>query len=716
MSSDSAKYIKTDYLIAYPESISADELSLLGTETNSVLYINQDGKDYSFYSDLFKNWPKHLPIITNAENHGFKSLLLLASLFDRSIHISGVKKPEDLFLIKLSKERGLNVTCDVSVFDLFPLPSPALDSCSSQSEIDRFKLWDNLDLIDCFSVGRIPNIFDKPISEDSSIQLSYLLALPLLLTAVGSTRLTIQDILTKFSVNPRRILGLSEHPETFIELHVNRTMLLSQNANEISAEVASKINEYYGAKSGNAVHRVVYSGTTVYLDGKQANKNSQILGHDLSRKLFSTSSGPSKKEIITQTPRISDIAAEHAPIASANRRMSTDLPIPRLNLSEKAQGLAEPSSAFDVPADIRLSSNNARLEIDAQFPSIQSSYGLSAGYVDEARNSFLPSILERFGGANPFYGQSVISVKQLSKSHLYLLFAVASELRTVVERFGMIPILTGKVMASVFYEPSSRTSASFQTAMMRLGGQVFSIDSKSSSVTKGETLSDTIRAFSSYSDCVVLRHPDVGAAKSVAKLSHVPILNAGDGAGEHPTQAMLDAFTIREELGTVNGLVITMVGDLKNGRTVHSLAKILCLFNNITINYIAPNEDLQMPDHLIDEINALAGSRNIRQFKHFSLNPNILAITDVLYVTRIQKERFSSLEEYDRIASSSFVIDNSVLKICKKKMIVMHPLPRLDELSVEIDTDNRSAYFRQMRYGMFVRMALLSLIMTSENH
>ncbi|KAJ1951121.1 Carbamoyl-phosphate synthase [Linderina pennispora] len=281
-------------------------------------------------------------------------------------------------------------------------------------------------------------------------------------------------------------------------------------------------------------------------------------------------------------------------------------------------------------------------------------------------------------------------------------------MRTAVQRSGQLPILKGRVMAAVFYEPSSRTSSSFQAAMLRLGGQVFTANSETSSVAKGETLEDTIRTFGSYADIITLRHPQPGSVQGAARFANVPLINAGDGIGEHPSQAMLDTFTIREELGTVNGLVITLVGDLKNGRTVHSLSRIISQYKNITLNYVSP-ASLGMPESIKRDIALRAPY--VVQNEYNELTDEVLAKTDVLYVTRVQKERFESEAAYDAV-KSAFIIDNSVMRKCKRNMIVMHPLPRVTEIAPEVDTDQRAAYFRQMQYGMFVRMALLALVLS----
>lgn len=224
-----------------------------------------------------------------------------------------------------------------------------------------------------------------------------------------------------------------------------------------------------------------------------------------------------------------------------------------------------------------------------------------------------------------------------------------------------------------------------------------------SSAKKGESLEDSVQVMSSYCDVVVIRHPQPGAVQKAAEHCRKPVINAGDGVGEHPTQALLDVFTIREEIGTVNRLTVTMVGDLKNGRTVHSLAKLLCLYD-VTLRYVSPAA-LSMPESIKEYVR----KKGIHQ-EEFSSLTDALPDTDVLYVTRIQRERFESQEEYEKVFGS-YVITPQILTEAKEKMVVMHPLPRVNEISVEVDSDPRAAYFRQAEYGMYIRMALLALVL-----
>jgi aspartate carbamoyltransferase catalytic subunit len=320
---------------------------------------------------------------------------------------------------------------------------------------------------------------------------------------------------------------------------------------------------------------------------------------------------------------------------------------------------------------------------------------------NKERSPYLP-----FGDRQdaPFYFKDILSVKQFTRKDLDYIFAVAHEMAEMVRRVGTFDLLKGKILANLFYEPSTRTSASFTSAMERLGGSVIPINEvRYSSVSKGESLPDTVRTLERYADVIVLRHPEVGSVALAAKYTEKPIINAGDGIGEHPTQALLDLFTILEEMGKVDGLTITMLGDLKYGRTVHSLARLLTLYD-VKLNYVSP-AILSMPEEVIAEVR----EKGIQQQAYNTLDL-ALPESDVLYVTRVQKERFEDLAQYEKV-KNEFVITPEVMKAAKEEMILMHPLPRVGEISMDLDSDPRAAYFRQVGYGLYVRMALLAIVL-----
>lgn len=301
---------------------------------------------------------------------------------------------------------------------------------------------------------------------------------------------------------------------------------------------------------------------------------------------------------------------------------------------------------------------------------------------------------------------NVISIKQfLDRDKLADLFALAAELQDQDAKGKVEPALDGKILAAVFYEPSTRTRFSFETAMLKLGGEVVSTESAGhfSSATKGETLSDTIRIISGYADAIVLRHPEKGAAAIAAEVSAVPVINAGDGPGEHPTQALLDLYTIQKELGKVDGIEVALVGDLKYGRTVHSLLPLLSLYKGVTIRLVSPAA-LALPEADKEELR-----KNNIAFEETADLAEAAKTADVIYMTRIQKERFGDASEYERL-KDSYILGLDTLALMKGKAIIMHPLPRINEIAPEVDADPRAAYFRQAKNGLYVRMALLRSI------
>lgn len=259
----------------------------------------------------------------------------------------------------------------------------------------------------------------------------------------------------------------------------------------------------------------------------------------------------------------------------------------------------------------------------------------------------------------------------------------------------------GKIMGTLFYEPSTRTQMSFQTAMLRLGGGIIGFDNpSSSSVSKGENLKDTTKIVSSYSDILVVRHPLEGASKAAALTADCPVINAGDGGHLHPTQTLTDLLTLREEKGRLDGLTIGFCGDLKNGRTVHSLMKALSCYPNNKFVLISTDE-LSLPAYIKDYVSASG-----KTYEEYPTLEEAIPKLDVLYMTRIQQERFSSREEYEA-QKNVFCLDAKKMKLASKDLIVLHPLPRVDEIAVEVDDDPRALYFKQANYGMYVRMALV---------
>lgn len=299
------------------------------------------------------------------------------------------------------------------------------------------------------------------------------------------------------------------------------------------------------------------------------------------------------------------------------------------------------------------------------------------------------------------HGNDLISIRDLSNDAIAGLFALADEFAAAPRQ--RLTLARDAVMAALFYEPSTRTRMSFEAAMLRLGGQVITMaDPAASSAAKGETLADTARIVESYSDVIVLRHPREGAARLAAEMAGVPVINAGDGAREHPTQTLLDLYTILREKGRLSGVTVALCGDLKHGRTVHSLVQGLARFG-ARILCVAP-AGLELPAAMQRSLGEQFG---VEIASYESLETAPLHACDVLYVTRLQKERFADPAEFARVRSS-YQVSRATLTRAREDAIVLHPLPRVDELDFSLDGDPRAAYFRQAAYGVPVRMALIA--------
>ena len=300
----------------------------------------------------------------------------------------------------------------------------------------------------------------------------------------------------------------------------------------------------------------------------------------------------------------------------------------------------------------------------------------------------------------------VIEAQQFDRNLLTEIFSVTKEMEEVVSRYGS-SILSRRIMASLFYEPSTRTRLSFESAMFRLGGNVITTESarEFSSAAKGETLEDTIRIVEGYADVIVLRHFEGGSSRRAADVASVPIINAGDGPGQHPTQALLDVYTIQKEIGRLDGISIAMVGDLANGRTTRSLAYLLTRYEDVKVYFVSPPV-VRMKDDIKDYLT--------RNNVHWEERDNLFEVAreaDVVYQTRIQRERFGDRTQDYEAARGKYIIDPKVMEVMPETSRVMHPLPRVDEIVPEVDADPRAAYFRQAHNGLYIRMALLRMVL-----
>jgi carbamoyl-phosphate synthase/aspartate carbamoyltransferase len=550
----------------------------------------------------FAAWPKDKTIVTDAEGSDLASVLLLASLHGRSIHVTGVRNKDDLQLISLSKARQLQVTCDVPIYSLFFSREQHPQASSLPTKQDQDVMWQNLPIIDAFSVGALPYDVQKQTSGFASALSGLEETVPLLLTAVAEHRLTLDDIAKRMHDNPVAIFNLPDQAHTHVEVAIGRRGSFISSNNTPSLLGGHHVSAF--------IHRVIVHGQTVFLDGS----------------LIATPIGRDVSSVTVSHGRVEKL---HGKVDGVTAQ-AIDGHIPPL-LAPAPPSLMAPSLSTSVPQLLQIQPHPT------------------------------------------FHRRHILSVKQFTQKDLYDLFSIAHEMRLQVERNGSLDILKGRVLCSLFYEASTRTSASFDAAMKRCGGEVIQINATHSSVSKGESLADTIRTLGCYADAIVIRHPDEGSSQLAAKFSPVPILNGGDGIGEHPTQALLDVYTIRSELGTLNDRSITLLGDLKNGRTVHSLVTLLCLYS-VRLNFVSPAA-LKMPSSVV------AAARRAGVHVHECENlEEVLADTDVLYVTRIQKERFAIEAEWHAV-KDSYRIDHAVLSRAKAEMIVMHPLPRVNGTS-----------------------------------
>ncbi|XP_077991291.1 multifunctional protein CAD-like isoform X2 [Glandiceps talaboti] len=746
------------YVGAGPDN--AESLPKIGPAAAGLkMYLNETFTslrldDMSTWMKHFEYWPKHLPIVTHAEGRTTAAILLIAELNDRPVHIAHVARKEEIEIIRAAKERGMQVTCEVAPHHLF-LTSDDLDviGCGKGqvrpmlcTKADQEALWDNMDIIDCFATDHAPHTVDEKNSAKPPPGFPGLeTMLPLLLTAVNEGRLTMDDIVDKLYNNPRKIFNLPEQKDTYVEVDLDEEWIIPQYTQFSKA----RWTPFTGRSVCGTVRRVVLRGEVAYIDGQVL--VSPGFGQDVRSHL-----GPAPRPLTVQVPSQTQPLPGSISAPGSPRKV---LPVDRFSLPPRVHRTSlPPAGAGDqivdypysdypystpttptlIPPPHHFHFHDIKNLTSPTPPGYKSSFVSSYAYqslnvastkssspyraeapltpVDHATIPRLSSVTppSHHGALQPvllphypnhgLIGKHILTARRLSKDQLHHLFNVAHHMRMMVQKERSLDyILKGKVLASMFYEPSTRTSNSFTAAMYRLGGSVLHFNEGFSSHRKGESLRDAIQTMAGYSDVIVLRHSQPGSVEEAARHCKCPVINAGDGVGEHPTQALLDVFTIREEIGTVNNLIITMVGDLKHGRTVHSLARLLTLYR-VQLRYVAPPK-LKMPKSVYDYVS----ERGITQEEYSSIE-EALPGTDVLYMTRVQKERFESEEDYALVAGH-FVLTPHIMTRAKDKMVVMHPMPRVSEISTEVDSDPRAAYFRQAECGMYVRMALLSMVL-----
>lgn len=613
--------------------------------------------DMSDWEPHFIHWPKHIPICVHAEGKTAAAAILFAQKYNKKVHICHVSSEEEIVLIKHAKSLGIDVTCEVAPHHLFLTQEDCRESEKTigpkrgtvkpplMALKDQEALWDNLDVIDCFATDHAPHLLEEKMSDPSPPGFPGLeTMLPMLLDMTHS-------------YNPKRRLTVQQivdklytNPKRIFNIPDQPNTSVEVDMSQmwrigIDQPIFSRSNwtPFNGRAVRGKVVKVTLRGRVAFVDDK----------------------------MVSEPGMGCDLIAGRDPTFNTTGRV-----------------LPEPEVEPDSPEPITLQPTEDQLHQHQLAPT--------------------PSLAPTLHYATDLRGKHILSIDMFNdRGILRSLFNLAERyFREDRNNRPTEPILSGKVMGTVFFEASTRTEWSFATAMMRLGGSEKSFNQLTSSTKKGETLEDTMRVLSSYCHTVVLRHPEPGAVARAATVCDTPIINAGDGVGEHPTQALLDVFTMRKEIGTVTDRIISLVGDLKNGRTVHSLAKLLCNYEVGEIRLVSP-KGLELPEEIYQHMR----ERHVN-FTCYETLEQVVKDSDVIYMTRIQRERFSSEDEYRRCAGKLKI--NPVMMAqhgAKDKMIVMHPLPRVDEISSEFDTDPRAAYFRQAEYGLYVRMALLTMIL-----
>ncbi|NWZ47298.1 PYR1 protein, partial [Haliaeetus albicilla] len=631
---------------------------LAGAAAGLKMYLNDTFSslrmdDVSLWMEHFEQWPRHLPVVAHAERQTVAAVLMVAQLYQRPVHICHVARREEIILIKAAKQKGILVTCEVAPHHLFLCRDDLGRLGEGRAAVrpvlgtrqDVEALWENMDTIDCFATDHAPHTLEEKQGQEPPPGYPGLeTMLPLLLTAVSEGRLTVEDIVQRLYENPRKIFGLPAQEDTYVEVDLEHEWIIPSR----TAFSKARWTPFEGMKVKGTVRRVVLRGEVAYIDG-------QVLvppgyGQDVKKwpsgAVLASHAAPAKESTKVPGPRRAGPAGEgrfHLP-PRIHRASDPGLP------GRGAGGVAW----WSVVGGRQGSEHPAVIQDSYFYPLGPLPRQASPQGTPHFQTSQTSPLL------HPLVGQHVLSVQHFSKDQMSHLFNVAHTLRMLVQKERSLDILKGKVMASMFYEASTRTSSSFAAAMSRLGGSVLSFSEATSSVQKGESLADSVQTMCCYADVLVLRHPQPGAVEVRGVGGAVSCLWRGWGAAvSHPE-------------GADRSPQITMVGDLKHGRTVHSLARLLTQYR-VNLRYVTP-PGLRMPP----DITSFVASKGIKQ-EEFGSIEEALPDTDVLYMTRIQKERFRLAEEYEA-CFGQFILTPHIMTRAKEKMVVMHPLPRVNEI------------------------------------
>ncbi|NXG11083.1 PYR1 protein, partial [Sakesphorus luctuosus] len=625
---------------------------LAGAAAGLKMYLNDTFSslrmdDVSLWMEHLEQWPQHLPVVAHAERQTVAAVLMVAQLYQRPVHICHVARRDEILLIKAAKQRGIPVTCEVAPHHLFLSQDDLGRLGEGQAAVrpalgtrqDVEALWENMDTIDCFATDHAPHTLEEKQGQEPPPGYPGLeTMLPLLLTAVSEGRLSVEDIVQRLYENPRKIFGLPAQEDTYVEVDLEHEWIIPGSM----AFSKARWTPFEGMKVKGTVRRVVLRGEVAYIDG-------QVLvppgyGQDVKK-------WPSGAVVLPHVAPAKDIVKVPGPCRPGPASDSRFHPPPRIHRASDP-GLPAEDAREKV----------GRKAAEPEAVAMQESHFYPSGPFPRQASPQRSPHFQTSPLLHPLVGQHILSVRQFSKEQLSHLCNVAHTLRMLVQKERSLDILKGKVMATMFYEASTRTSSSFAAAMSRLGGSVLSFSEATSSVQKGESLADSVQTMCCYADVLVLRHPQPGA---------VEVRGAGSagGAVSCPGGSALTAKTAGQGERSAQ---ITMVGDLKHGRTVHSLARLLTQYR-VNLRYVTP-PGLRMPP----DITSFVASRGIQQ-EEFGSIEEALPDTDVLYMTRIQKERFQRAEEYEA-CFGQFILTPHIMTRAKERMVVMHPLPRVNEI------------------------------------
>ncbi|KAF1546264.1 CAD protein, partial [Eudyptula minor] len=625
---------------------SSDNVGLLGPLAGAAaglkMYLNDTFSslrmdDVSLWMEHFEQWPQHLPVVAHAERQTVAAILMVAQLYQRPVHICHVARREEVSGgAQGPKQKGIPVTCEVAPHHLFLCQDDLGRLGEGRAAVrpvlgthqDVEALWENMDTIDCFATDHAPHTLEEKQGQEPPPGYPGLeTMLPLLLTAVSEGRLTVEDVVQRLYENPRKIFGLPAQEDTYVEVDLEHEWIIPS----CTAFSKARWTPFEGMKVKGTVRRVVLRGEVAYIDG-------QVLVP------------PGYGQDVKKWPSGAVLVPHAAPAKESTK-------VPGRASSPRRPGPGG-EGRFHLPPRIHRASDpglpgrgvgGVAWRSAADPTVIQDSYFYPLGPLPRQVSPQGAPHFQTSPLLHPLVGQHVLSVQQFSKEQMSHLFNVAHTLRMLVQKERSLDILKGKVMASMFYEASTRTSSSFAAAMSRLGGSVLSFSEATSSVQKGESLADSVQTMCCYADVLVLRHPQPGAVEVRGAGGAVSCLCRADGSPQ-----------------------ITMVGDLKHGRTVHSLARLLTQYR-VNLRYVTP-PGLRMPP----DITSFVDSKGIKQ-EEFGSIEEALPDTDVLYMTRIQKERFRLAEEYEA-CFGQFILTPHIMTRAKEKMVVMHPLPRVNEI------------------------------------